>query len=86
MDHSEYYDLLATEFRRVTGLMAPGKDVAAGDYGGEDEERQRLWDAFIAGRRFSATKVYTLPTVAEMRAQGREVAEKYITQGKEVTP
>jgi len=46
-NHAEFFDKLAEEFRRATGMMAPGKDVAlaAGSFGsfGSDQERRDKW-------------------------------------------
>lgn len=44
----EQYDRLADLFMHITGMMAPGKDVAAGGYGGGTrEQRCTAWDVFI---------------------------------------
>jgi hypothetical protein len=44
----EKYDRLAEEFRRATGMMAPGKDVAAMGYGGGTmSERMEAWDKWL---------------------------------------
>ena len=43
------YDALAWAFLRCTGMMAPGKDIAAGSYGGHShDERRSTWVAWNA--------------------------------------
>ena len=43
------YDALAERFRRDTGLVAPGKDVAAAAADGTSyEERVEAWRAWLA--------------------------------------
>lgn len=46
----DIYEIKAAAFRRCTGMMAPGKDQAAGASGPEHETRVEVWNLW--------TKVY----------------------------
>ena len=39
----ERYEIIAHAFRRMTGMMAPGKDVADNDYQESMERREEAW-------------------------------------------
>lgn len=43
MNPSLSYEIQATAFHRMTGLMAPGKDVAAASDTGNYAEREQRW-------------------------------------------
>ena len=51
MTATERYERLAEEFRRDTGMMAPGKDAPPGLYTEEqDAERLARWSVWLAKR------------------------------------
>ena len=58
---NEHYERIAQEFMDETGMMAPGKDDAAGYHG--QEERRRAWELFCA-------KPIDLARVALAKARG----------------
>lgn len=79
---TECFERMASDFRKETGLMAPGKDVhPARSYGDEDEDRRRkLWRPFVNAwheRFFDAALASTSDAAARWReAVRREALEE----------
>jgi hypothetical protein len=65
----DIYEIKAAAFRRITGLMAPGKDESAAAGGASYETRTAVWDLWIRahGEVINAvikSTIETLPPLA----------------------
>lgn len=51
---TERFELLAEQFYRETGIMAPGKSAPLGMYCPDEDERHRAWSEWLAWKRLEA--------------------------------
>jgi len=85
MDANERYERLAKQFKRDTGLLAPGKDAPAAV--GADPEydttyRQQEWDKWLKGRQSHTTLTQMLNNNFCLELEGnsnRQVIEDEIS-------